>query len=354
MAVRPYKDKNGNIIPRCWVIDYYPEGRNAKRVRQIVHDVSHARALEIEAGLRQRRKPKNHQNPTINDVIPNWLAWLRMHRAPKTVESITWALKNLKPHFGHLTVAHIDEATIQNYQAKRKNTPRSCNLEIDWLKSLINWMVKRKMAQPLPFQIEKLPYKRPLPRVPSPAALENWLAHVENDGPWDKKNRKHQPGPKNALIWLMIRCGLRYTEAARLRWEHIDWEQDLIYITGKGSTPRIAVLPKEAREILFPLKQKNGWIAPNPKTGQPYKSMKTLFKTASERSGVDIKGPHTLRHYAGTVTLEATGDLRLVQATLGHTQIRTTELYTQISVTRLRQGQSMATDYTRQSDKNKK
>lgn len=64
--------------------------------------------------------------------------------------------------------------------------------------------------------------------------------------------------------------------------------------------------------------------------------MKNLFKTASERSGVPIKGPHTLRHICGTYTLAATGDLRLVQDTLGHTQVRTTEIYTQISLDRLR------------------
>ena len=73
--------------------------------------------------------------------------------------------------------------------------------------------------------------------------------------------------------------------------------------------------------------------------------MKTTFKTARQKTGVNIKGPHHLRHICATYLLTTTGDLRLVQATLGHTQIRTTQVYTQISSERLRLGQDRLLDY---------
>lgn len=218
-------------------------------------------------------------------------------------------------------------------------------------------MVERKLCSPLPFRIQKLPYETPTPRIPTPAAFTKWLGAITNDGPWDEPSKRNLPGPKKALLWIMVRAGLRFVEATHLRWEDIDFDQGVLYLSKtKGSRHRIAPLPDEARQILEPIiaelkklkptTKVSGWIAPNPRTGQPYKNMKTLFRTASARSGVPIKGPHTLRHIHGTYLLAATGDLRLVQTSLGHTQIRTTERYTQIDINRLKLGQAAISQYT--------
>ena len=261
MAIRPNKDRKGNIIPRSWVIDYYPQGRKGQRVQQGVSDIDESDARQLEMSLRRQHSGgiKNAINPPLRDVLPDWLDWLRLHRSPNIIKSIGWALKNLIPHFGNLTVGRIDEAVIHNYQVKRKNTPRACNLELDYLKSLISWMVKRKLASPLPFRFEKLPVKNRLPRIPGPDALACWMRAVEKDGEWDKKTRTRKPGPKNTILWIMVGSGLRYQEAANLRWEDIDWGEGVIYYTAKRSQDRISLLPDEARKILEPLrKKKNG------------------------------------------------------------------------------------------------
>lgn len=347
MAIRPNKDKQGNPIPRSWVIDYYPQGRKGKRCQQVVHDVDESEARQLEMELRRSATGgiKNEINPALKDVIPEWLRWMRLHRSPKTVDSIGWALKHLLPHFGQLTVGRITELDILKYKQARKNTPVACNLELDYLKSLIGWMVKRKICNPLAIHIERLPVQRKLPRIPGPEALLRWIEAAEGDGPYDKQTRKRRPGPKNALLWIMVRAGLRFDEAVNLQWQDINFDDGTLYYTAKRGKPRVSILPDEAREILEPIKKSRGLVAPG-KDGKPLGNMKSLFKTASRRSGVDIKGPHTLRHICGTYTLEATGDLRLVQETLGHTQIRTTERYTQISLARLRLGQAKQVDYT--------
>lgn len=351
MSVRPHPQK-----PHTWILEWWPEGRKGGRRKLTLHECDEATARLTEQNLRRRRHGgiRNAVNPIINAVLPEWLEWMRLHRAPKTLQSIGWALKHLQPHFGPLTVPQIHEGTINQYQHKRRATPRSCNLEIDYLKSLISWMAERKLCDPLPFKIRRLPYHKPLPRIPSPEDLMRWMDAITPDGPWDPKTRRHREGPKKALLWIMLRCGLRFQEATKLRWEDIDFGQGAIYIqNAKGGKPRLAILPQEAAEILEPIRQTSGWIAPGP-TGEPLTHMKTLFKTASEKSEVPIKGPHTLRHICGTYTLAATGDLRLVQATLGHTQIRTTELYTQIDIERLRSGQAKTRRYTRTSENKKK
>lgn len=335
MALRPHP-----IIADAWIIDWRPNGRKGPRKAQTVYGCSEAKARLMEQALRQKPQVYNPVNPFIRDVVPTWLQWMTLHRSETTVTGIGWALKHLLPHFGHLQVPHITEATINQYQRKRKDTPCSCNLELNYLSSLIGWMRKRRMCEPLPFKIEKLPYHRPLPRIPSPADFQRWMASVENDGVWDKATRTRKPGPKNALLWIMVGSGLRYSEAATLHWEDIDQEQGVIYLRKtKGSRPRLAPLPDQAKAILGQLpKPHTGLIALN-RDGKPFGHMKRLFQTASARSGVPIKGPHTLRHICGTYLLTATGDLRLVQTALGHTQVRTTELYTQVDIERIRTAQ---------------
>ena len=350
-------------IERAWIIIWYPEGRKGGQKRQTVYNCTEAEAKDIEISMRRRRDGgiKNAANPRMQHVFPEWVSWMKLHRSPRTVESILYALKHLEPHFNHLTVPQITEAVINQYQHKRKDTPVACNLEINYLKSCISWMVKRNLCDPLPFRVEPLPYNRPLPRIPSPADFMRWMNAVSCDGPYDKAAKKNKPGPKNALIWIMARAGLRFHEATHLRWEDIDFSQGILYLTTtKGGRPRIAPLPEEARAILEPIKKQfkkdnpkkelKGLVAPSPKTGEPYGNMKSLFRKASERSGVKIKGPHTLRHICGTYMLSATGDLRLVQASLGHSQIRSTELYTQIDVERLKQGQRAMAEHTHKAN----
>ena len=138
MAVRPNKTKQGQEIPRSWVIDIYPEGRKGKRLIRVVNDCSESEARTIEMQLRRRKTGiKNAVNPVINDVVPNWFEWLRLHRAANTLDSVTWAWKKLKPHFGHRTVGEITELAITKYQQQHKATACACNLEINYLKSLI-------------------------------------------------------------------------------------------------------------------------------------------------------------------------------------------------------------------------
>lgn len=72
------------------------------------------------------------------------------------------------------------------------------------------------------------------------------------------------------------------------------------------------------------------------KTGEPYKGLYTLFRLACKRAGIKKLKSHLLRHAFGTYTLEATGDLRSVQEMMGHKDISTTTLYTQIATNQMR------------------
>lgn len=76
--------------------------------------------------------------------------------------------------------------------------------------------------------------------------------------------------------------------------------------------------------------------------------IKTLLKAASRRAGIGYTiTHHKFRHAFATDTLEATGDLRLVQTALGHRDIHTTTIYTQVAVTRLTDAQDKVPEMRR-------
>ena len=324
MAVRPHPKR-----PNTWIIDYYPNGRKGKRIRRVLKDVDFETAKDLERRLRQEHvfiKGAGGRLRTIEDILPDYLAWLRTHRAASTYRDVKNSLKWILPIFGALHPSQITPAHIQRFKVSRggRERPRAINKELAYLQSIISWMVRNAMAQPLPFKIEKMPYRRPLPKAPGRKAVEAFLEEIKDE-------------QKRAMIFFMLKGGCRFREVTHLRWENADLEEGVILATKtKGNKPRIIIIPDEAMAYLAKNAQATGYIFPNPKTGRPYTTLKTLFKSACKRANIEKITPHMLRHYFATNLLEKTRDLRLVQEALGHEQISTTEIYTKVTMERLK------------------
>jgi integrase len=137
--------------------------------------------------------------------------------------------------------------------------------------------------------------------------------------------------------------GLRRKEML-LTWPQVDFELSVIRIVGKGGTPAILPLTKRAYEILWNLRGNHGtsvftFVAqrtrPCPKTGAKFirgqRYPITYYGMGSDKrkwakAGVDAR-IHDLRHTAGMRTLRSTGNLKLVQKLLRHTDIKTTSTF---------------------------
>lgn len=320
MSVRAHPKQPGK-----WVIDYYPQGRKGQRKRTVfVGSKADALAWELELRRSTSTSLPNHINPRIVDIIPEYMDWLKLHRAQTTYEDVRRALAFLIPHFGRYQVPRISQAIIDQYKQKRKDHPRAANKELAYFQGIISYMVRRNYANPLPFKIERLPYKRPLPQIPHPEEFQKFLAEVQDP-------------IRKAMILLAWSAGLRWKEVRLIRWEDINFTSNVITLREtKGSSPRICFMIPEVREIISPIRRETGYVFINPRTKAPYKGLHKLFREASKRAGIRRLKPHTLRHAFGTYSLEATGDLRLVQALLGHKDIATTTLYTQIAARRMK------------------
>jgi len=321
-----------------YVIDYYPSGRDSKRVQRIFKGTL-KEAQQIERAAKQLHITQTPINPTILNIYPEYIEWLNKNRALRTcIDVVACMDKDILPHFGHRPINHITPLSIEKYKNKRLTTPRACNKELDYLKGLITYMVKNQYALPLPFKIEMLPYKRPLPKVPDIESINRFLDEI------------HEP-VKKAMVLLLFKSGLRFAEMTHIRWENIDWQRNQIRLVDtKGSTPRVCMLPDEVRIILHPIYKERGYVFLNKKTGKPIGSLKTLFKNACQRAGIKRISPHQLRHAFATYTLEATSNLRLVQEMLGHKDVRTTQVYTHITTDMMRAAMGKTEKYLTSGD----
>ncbi len=329
MAVRPHK-----TIPNAWVIDYWPDGRKGKRVREtFVGNFEDANKRHTELCLDRPLVSKNNTNPKLEEVLPEYLKWLHLHRSAAYYKSMVWALDKLKPVFGRHPVSRFTPVLFDQFKELHRSTPAHCNQCIKYLLAIIGWMVKRNYARPLNFTIDRLPHFRNIPQPPNPGEFDLFMEQVRH-GLQEEGISKEERKSKELLLLLIYETGLRWIEARHLKWENLHADGRIYLGRTKTGEARFTVISKDLLQKLLPNKRNTGYIFVNPKTNKPYGTLRKLIVGARERSGVTIKGTHGLRHALGTDMLEATGDLRAVQDVLGHSTIKTSEKYTHISIGR--------------------
>jgi site-specific recombinase XerD len=140
---------------------------------------------------------------------------------------------------------------------------------------------------------------------------------------------------ERAVFWLMLGCGLRRGEVARVRWEHYDSTSANLLVFGKGETERLIPVPEEVAHALAPIRvAATGAVIRNRRTGQALTptSIGNMMSDLMLRAGVKLApwdgvSGHALRHTAASEVLDNSHDLRAVQAMLGHQSLTSTEIY---------------------------
>jgi integrase/recombinase XerD len=142
-----------------------------------------------------------------------------------------------------------------------------------------------------------------------------------------------------ALFLTAYASGLRVSELVSLRVEDIDSRRMVIRVRhGKGGKDRYVMLsPKLLAELrdYWKITRPSTWLFPGRNPEQPLSRRLVAIACvrASRRAGLRKKvTPHTLRHTFATHLLDAGTDIRTIQALLGHRSLRTTALYTYVSM----------------------
>lgn len=180
--------------------------------------------------------------------------------------------------------------------------------------------------------------RRSLPRVLSVDQVDSLLTSIDTSNDLGIRDR--------ALFELIYSCGLRISEAATLQIGNLHLNEMLLLVRGKGDKERIVPFGDAAKEWLERYlsqvrprlvgKKIVPTVFVNYK-GQPIsrKGVWKRFKELEALTGIDCK-VHTLRHSFATHLLSGGADLRSVQALLGHSDLATTQIYTHVSDSELR------------------
>ena len=152
-----------------------------------------------------------------------------------------------------------------------------------------------------------------------------------------------------AIIEVLFSCGLRVSELVNLKLSNLYLHEQYVRVFGKGSKERLVpISPKAIKELNFWFADRNAMtIKPGEedyvflnRRGAHLTRVMILIMIKQQAAAAGIRktiSPHTLRHSFATALLEGGADLRAIQAMLGHESIGTTEIYTHIDMSTLRQ-----------------
>jgi len=150
-------------------------------------------------------------------------------------------------------------------------------------------------------------------------------------------NAKH-----HLLISLAYASGLRVSEAINLKIKDIDLGELTIHLkSAKGNKDRITIFPEKIKNNIINLianRQGNDYLFESERGGKlTERTAQKVFENALKKSGIKKDATfHSLRHSFATHLLENGVDVRYVQELLGHQNIRTTQLYTQVTNPKLK------------------
>ena len=211
-----------------------------------------------------------------------------------------------------------------------KMAPRTINCHISSIRGFYNYLKDEEglsIENPIITGL-MLREPHPLPRYLPDNDVELFLNCVSNKRDF-------------AIFMLMLRCGLRVQEVAKLTLDVIDYRRSQILIrAGKGAKDRMVFISNDAAVALAnylrerPLtKERKVFLAEKGRRkGQPIsvRAMQKRMEYYAKMSGVPITC-HRLRHTMATQLLNANADLVSIQEILGHTKIKTTQRYSKLS-----------------------
>ena len=302
--------------------------------------------------------PDNHSVPVTesNGIVYRFLEYLETERnaSPRTVESYRRSLFQFREWMGERFSAWESCATEDfrawlyealNLQLKTA----TIRLRFAALRSFYAWQMRREGLPSNPLEEVTLPRSsHSLPVHLSLRQMEALLA-LPLQVPVDKKHPAWLPYRDAAILELFYACGIRLSELVSLNADALLHGDDCVRVLGKGRKVRLVPVGDYAREAVNKYREMSGL----PETGPLFisrlgkrmtgRSVQQMLDKYLQLSDIPFHiSPHKLRHTFATHLLDAGADLRAVQELLGHSSLSTTQIYTHVTKTRMKEVYRMA------------
>jgi len=286
----------------------------------------------------------------MDDLIDAFIFHLRVQRglSQNTISAYSRTLSRLSRYLEErerkaVDVPDIGRSRIEDFLHSAFDSglkPRSLAAMVVALRQFFNFVVEREKVENNPMDDVEMPrFKRRLPVVLSEAEVEALLKAPDSEKPEGLRDM--------AILELLYGSGLRISETLGLEMKAINLVQGFVIARGKGDKERIVPISEPCRDALEmylidarPALLKGRTLV----RGKEYVFVtrrgtvlsrqgfyKNMRKYGISANLVRRISPHKLRHSFATHLVDHGADLRSVQEMLGHVDISTTEIYTQVS-----------------------
>ncbi|HCV43338.1 MAG TPA: tyrosine recombinase XerC [Bacteroidetes bacterium] len=293
--------------------------------------------------------------------IRTFLQYLRTQRnySPHTIAAYEDDLRQfseflLRHYADHsYSISEIDHVTIRLFLGdclEHDFAKRSVARKLACLKSFFKYLHRTKVVD-----------RNPATNVAAPKLEKRLPQYLDEESVTELMNQPDTTttlGKRDAAILeLFYSTGIRLSELIDLRMINVDFHSGTLRVTGKGSKDRIVPFGRPAKETLqkylacrsalFPKQAgkeivETVFLTQRGKRLSP-KGVNVLMNEYIGRvSEIEKKSPHVLRHTFATHLLNRGADLRAVKELLGHESLSTTQVYTHVSVDRLKKVYSQA------------
>jgi site-specific recombinase XerD len=279
--------------------------------------------------------PKPHQ---LRDQFLTHLATIK-HYSPHTISGYS---RDITQFFEFSTTINI---SLQQCRAfiywlkPHQYSARTIARKIASLRSFWNFLIRKKYKSTNPWILLKAPKQsHPLPKVIDTDQLNQFLSQLPAT---DAKSRRNR-----LVIELLYGTGVRVSELVGINLEHIDSDRQTIRVIGKGNKERLVLFGTPAKNCLtdyithvrplWDTQVSNALLINNHRDIKirgnrlSTRSIQRILIELRQLSGFEMT-PHTLRHNFATDMLNAGADLKTIQELLGHSSLRTTQIYAKLS-----------------------
>ena len=313
------------------------------------------------------------QDIMADPCVERFICYLRAERdaSPHTISGYlldirqfaehVWGVDSHPPYTWKRADRYAARKFLVGFQ-RAEMAPATTGRKVSSLRSFFRFLVREDCVSVNPFSGLLVPKRgRKLPRVLSVNEVGRLLQAPEEQlrkelktarKPGDQAWAEYACARDTAILELLYSTGMRVGELASLDDGQVDYLSGVVKVRGKGKKERLCPFGRPAHRALRAAVERRDLFraAPGKKGGAPAlflnrqggrlttRSVERLLKKYLASAGLhEGVSPHTLRHSFATHMLDAGADLRSVQELLGHASLSTTQIYTHVSVERLKE-----------------
>lgn len=271
----------------------------------------------------------------LDELIQEFVDSLSARRSAHTVRSYGSDLSQLASFLeGRFD---LTPANLRAYLRKHAKTPVTRARKLSAVRTFVKFLKATGRIEHDPTETLEAPIKR--------KTLPKAISQLQASDLLDQPSEGQTPLRDQALLELMYAAGIRASETVGVNLSDIDFRAGTVIVKGKGSKQRVTLFGDSCAQAIRQYVQTE---RVNPQQSDALftnghgvrittRTVQNVVKRWALRAGLPHSvSPHTLRHSFATHLLDGGADLKAVQQLLGHESLATTQVYTHISIERLK------------------